>query len=740
MNTPAAAAIRFVVLVALYVAGGHLATFFIESPDQVTLIWPPAGIAFGALIVYGPRWWPFIAVGVVTVHLGLESVPLLFVPYSAAGNVLGAVAGAVLARRAAPDLMHALTVRNGLVMLAAGLVMVSITAAIGVAGLAHSGMITMTAVPAAFAKWAMGDLFGLIVIAPSVLLVAAALEGPRQRLPIEYADWSEKAAWFAVMCLSLAAVLSIGGHSRPYAIGLASLPMGLLLWSALRFEPILTHLSTAVLAVFMTMVAGLGLVGFHPPGSLLESAILLAMMSVLAIVPQMLSTAMYENRVVNLRLLRRATTDPLTGFPNRQAFEHRMRDLVEHGDPSESMALAYLDLDQFKLVNDIASHAAGDELITALSSVLASLVDDHDTLARIGGDEFALLMRHTEAAAAARRAHVLREAVAGFRMARDGHVLTSTVSIGLVPFRPVDVDFADLLAQADAACFTAKERGGNRVEIVSLEGSRMEDRTAAMRWAMRLSHALEHQHFELFCQSIVPLGADALPGLHFEVLLRMRDAETGELMLPTQFVPAAERFKLGARLDRYVLDHTLRWLENNPGHAARISLCSINLTAAAVESGEFAGFLRRRLADSPIAPEMLCFELTETSAVRELARAQNFIQSVRSMGCRFALDDFGTGFCSFAYLHALDVDYYKIDGSFVREIESSRTSLAIVRAIADIGRVMEKRTIAEYVETEAIRARCAELGVDYVQGFAIDEPMPIDAYFARADATTRQTG
>jgi EAL domain-containing protein (putative c-di-GMP-specific phosphodiesterase class I) len=324
----------------------------------------------------------------------------------------------------------------------------------------------------------------------------------------------------------------------------------------------------------------------------------------------------------------------------------------------------------------------------------------------------------------------LRDGVAEFRYASGAHVASTTASAGLVTFTAGEAEFSHLLAQADTACFAAKERGGNRIESVTPGRSgAVEARSAAMRWALRLNEAMDEDHFELYCQSIAPLRSLHGRERHFEILLRLRDRESGELLPPGQFIPAAERFGLGMRLDRHVVERTLAWFERNPEAAARVQMCSINLSAASVDDERFLAFLQKRLPRSPIDPTRLCFELTETSALRDLSRAQAFIQAVRALGCRFALDDFGTGFCSFGYLRSLDVDYFKIDGSFVREIDSSPLALAIVRSIADIGRVMKKETIAECAETEVIRRRLMVLGVDYAQGYAVDEPMPIAAYF-----------
>jgi EAL domain-containing protein (putative c-di-GMP-specific phosphodiesterase class I) len=239
---------------------------------------------------------------------------------------------------------------------------------------------------------------------------------------------------------------------------------------------------------------------------------------------------------------------------------------------------------------------------------------------------------------------------------------------------------------------------------------------------------------DLYCQSIVPLRPGEDRGRHFEILLRLRDPRTGEVMMPGQFMPAAERFQLGTRIDREVVVRTLAWLEANPAAAATVSTCSINLSGEALGDEGFLVFLSDRLRRSSFPSERLCFEITETSAVRDLARAQRFITQLRGFGCRFALDDFGTGFCSFNYLRALDVDYFKIDGSFVRDMETSPLAEAVVRSINEIAHVLDKRSIAEHTESERERQALIALGVDFAQGYAIDRPRPIDEYFRALEA------
>lgn len=724
-------ATRFLLLVLAYLTAAAIALGYVESHNDVTLIWPPAGVVFGALLVYGWRWWPFVAVAMALTHLLLAPVPWVFLPYSIASNVISGILAVCFVHRFYPRALQKFSLHTGWVLMLGGILMALCSAVIGSLGMLHAGMVdTALLVPSAL-RWLMGDLFGIIALAPAVLMLLL----PRPHITSDdpafvYGGIGEKIALVLGLACAIAAVLWAGDSSNGYSLALASLPLAALILSAVRFEPLFTSVGNAVMSILLASAAGLGLAGFSPPQTLGDSALLTLFLCVIALIPQMLSATIFENRLTSARLIRRATTDTLTGLANRTEFETRVRDLIKAGG-KESMTLGYVDLDRFRIINDTLGHAAGDALIVALSGVLGSRLRRDDVLARVGGDAFAVLFRRCDAQAAAQRAQDLGDAIAGYRFGWGEHVATSSASIGIVSFQPEAVEFGTLLAQADTACFAAKERGGNRVVAVEPGASGVvQERSEAMRWALRIGAALEHDHFRLYCQTIAPLRVPQQDSLrHFEILLRMYDPDTDELLLPGQFVPAAERFGLGVRLDRHVIDRTLRWFERHPDGAARVNLCSINLTAASIEDESFLQFLQTRLQRSSLPAHKLCFELTETTALRDLGRAQALIQSVRALGCRFALDDFGTGFCSFGYLRSLDVDFFKIDGSFVRDITSSTLSYAIVRSIADIGRVMRKQTIAECAESESVRQRLVDLGVDFAQGYAIEVPEPIDRYF-----------
>lgn len=725
-------ALQWLLLCGLYLAACIFADAFIRDSGEVTLFWPAAGVAIAATMRYGLRAVAIVPPALLLCHLLFSPMPMAFLPYSLLANTLGTLAGSWVALQARRE--ETFSLRSTLALLRGGAVLALVSALIGVAGLHHSEMLSRAQWPLAFVRWVLGDFVGVVAVAPALLLATA----PRGHttasgLPV-YAQEPERLGWLALLAASyllMAWGASFGGQ---YALGLAVLPLTLLAWSALRFPPVWTAFACLATILLIGIFAGFGLAGFAVPQGLLDSATLLAFLCMLALLPLLLAITVQERRGAVEHLLRRATTNVLSGLPNRQAFEEQVRKQLALPAPPPR-ALVYLDLDHLKLINDTASHAAGDAFIHGVAGMLRASLPADDLVAHLGGDEFGLLLQNCVPAVAEDRARNLLRALASYRCAWHGEALATTGSIGLVPFHDANLDYAELLSQADAACYTAKELGGNRVCLAALHGGETLDRTRAMHWAVRLREAIRSHDLGLYCQTIQPLhpnstGDGDSTGRHFEILLRVRDPATGELLPPDRFLSAAERFGMSVSIDRAVTGIALDWLEAHPDTAAQISTCCINLSAGALVDEEFIAFLIERLHRSPFPASKLCLEITETSAVRDLARSQRFIGQMRALGCRFALDDFGTGFCSFSHLHTLDVDYFKIDGSFIRQLRTSTLSVPIVRAINDIAHVLDKRTIAEHTETEELIDALRLLGVDFAQGYAVHRPEPIDSYFA----------
>lgn len=432
------------------------------------------------------------------------------------------------------------------------------------------------------------------------------------------------------------------------------------------------------------------------------------------------------------RLSYQESHDALTGLLNRLNFEGRLGALLREAKTEHSEhALCYLDLDQFKVINDTCGHAAGDELLRQIARLLEGASGKFGTLARLGGDEFALLMEYCTMDQARALVQRIRESIHDYPFAWGESIYRLSASIGLVGITAASGDAAAVLGMADAACFAAKDAGRNRLHVYHERDESSLRHHGEMHWVAKINQALAHDRFELHVQRICPVQRRDTSQEHLEVLLRMRDPE-GKLVSPGTFLPACERYNLAVKIDRWVLTRTLRWLGEHPEALSRMEFCAINLSGRSLGDESFVEFLVQALEASGIPAAKLCFELTETAAIANLSQARQLLSALSARGCRFALDDFGSGLSSFGYLKNLPVHYLKIDGSFVKDLIYNPIDYAMVKSINDIGHVMGKRTIAEFVEDGATLRALESLGVDYVQGYWLGRPEPIDEWFARA--------
>ena len=426
---------------------------------------------------------------------------------------------------------------------------------------------------------------------------------------------------------------------------------------------------------------------------------------------------------LNEQISYQATHDPLTDLINRNEFDRRLKRVIQTARTTDSEhALCYLDLDQFKVVNDTCNHTAGDELLRQLSRQFSQLIRQRDTLARLGGDEFAILMEHCSLEQAKRTAEKIHKLVEKFQFRWEGHSFRVGVSIGLVTITADNGGFETLLKQADMACYRAKEAGRNRTHVYSENDQSPTLQYGAMSWLAKINQALENNGFRLYMQQIVPL--DPAPGEHYEILLRMQDQQ-GNIVMPGAFLPAAERYQLSTKIDQWVIRTLFNWYAKNPNRLEALLLCSINLSGSSLGDEEMAPFIVEQFERTGIPTSKICFEITETATISNLTLACQFIKRIKDLGCQFSLDDFGSGLSSFAYLKNLPVDFLKIDGVFVKDIASDPVDLAMVKSINDIAHVMGRKTIAEFVENDAILALLKDLNVDYVQGYCNDQPIPL---------------
>ena len=430
-----------------------------------------------------------------------------------------------------------------------------------------------------------------------------------------------------------------------------------------------------------------------------------------------------EHRQAQEAIEHMACHDSLTGLANRFEFEHQLRRALEITPHGHCHALLYVDLDQFKIINDTCGHTAGDELLRQVATLLKRPIRSADMLARLGGDEFGALLQDCSFAHARRIGERMLELIRDFRFTWQGRNFNIGASIGLVMLDRPGQTLADVLRQADMACYAAKDRGRNRIQVYLPDNLELLRLHGEMEWVNRINHALEHDRFEIHHQRMVALNG-ATPANCCEFLVRMREADNGGLILPGAFIPAAERYGLMPSLDRWVVSHCFAELAASraAGTALSQGIAFVNLSGATLNDEDFLAFAKESLERNSLPGEGICFEITETAAIANLNNALAFIDGVKTLGCHVALDDFGSGLSSFSYLKALPADFLKIDGAFIRDMLNDPMDTAIVEAINSIGHVAALKTIAEFVETDAIRARLVDIGVDYAQGYGIHRP------------------
>jgi len=433
-----------------------------------------------------------------------------------------------------------------------------------------------------------------------------------------------------------------------------------------------------------------------------------------------------QTRELTRRLSYQASHDALTGLYNRSEFELRLHNALKKAHvEKQQVTLCYMDLDQFKLVNDTCGHIAGDQLLRQLAHKLQEALRDSDTIARLGGDEFGVLLQDCSVEDAHRLASKLRKTVRDHHFIWEGKTFEVGVSIGVVPISTDTHDVTEALSAADVACYAAKERGRDRVHVYEADDAELQRRRSDMLWVSRIRHALKEDRFRLYQQPVIKIGTNEPAVSHHEILLRMLD-EDGKLLTPDMFLGAAEQFGLMPDIDRWVIRNTFQWLEANAGSSLAGHQLAINLSGQSLSSSTFLEFVVDLIDKSSINPENIYFEITETVAIANLEDATRFILILKGIGCKFSLDDFGSGMSSFQYLKNLPVDYLKIDGSYVRDLVHEPIDRAMVEAVNRIGHTMGMKTIAECVEDHATLDALAAIGVDFAQGYAIDKPAPLE--------------
>ncbi len=433
-----------------------------------------------------------------------------------------------------------------------------------------------------------------------------------------------------------------------------------------------------------------------------------------------------EAHYLHEQLTHQASHDALTGLANRREFERRLHLVLKTAWENQAEhALCYVDLDQFKIINDTNGHIAGDALLVQLSRLLQKQIRKSDLLARLGGDEFGILMEHCTTEEARRVANDLRSTIEQFKFVWEGQNFSIAASIGLVPINESCESITGILSAADAACYEAKDAGRNRVHEYNEKDTVMMRRHGEMQLVIKIDRALQNNRFRLYFQSIIPIDSKKLEGEHYELLIRLKDEE-GAIAEPSTFLPTAERYRLSDKLDRWVINKAFNWFTEYPEIVDRLSLCSINLSGHSMADERFHEYVIDQFDKTGIMPHKICFEITETAAIANLDSATRMISFLQELGCRFALDDFGSGLSSFGYLKNIPVDYLKIDGQFVKDMLENPMNLEMVKSINGIAQLMGKKTIAEFVESKDILEALRTLGVNFAQGYYIGKPQPIE--------------
>ncbi len=432
----------------------------------------------------------------------------------------------------------------------------------------------------------------------------------------------------------------------------------------------------------------------------------------------------HELSILTNSLLHQANHDPLTNLLNRREFERQLsqtHELVRIEKDNVANMLCYIDLDRFKIVNDTCGHAAGDELLTEVAQILASNARTTDVIARVGGDEFTLLLRNCNLDSAIELGERILKKIEDLCFTSGKYEFHISASLGLTLINGREENYQEIINTADSACRIAKESGRNQVQILEIDDERAGHKRREMLHLNQIINAIDESRLVLFFQDIVPLDRNYMSGKHYEILIRLK-TEDGELLSPHHFLPIIERYQLCTRLDKWVVYETIKLLSENPEELGLLELCSINLSGQSFSNKPFRQFIFDTLKEFNFPGNKLSFEITETEAISDIEMAKEFMNELKELNVRFALDDFGTGHSSFEYLKNLPVDYIKIDGGFVKSMCENPADFETVKSITDVGKALGKKLIAEYVHSEEIVEMLIDLKIDFAQGYNFSEP------------------
>ena len=729
------------------------------ASEDVVAIWPAAGICAWVGIRYG---WP-VAIVVFVSHEGYSllhqdgsgalAVDPLFVVANL-GNALAYVVATRLYSAVGGTQTPSASVRTILAFLIVFAVSMSATSAlVGCAALVFVAGVPLDAIGAIAWRWFFSDFSGVVLVTPALI----ALHAPNVvSLREKWAAFARELPVPLAVSAAVMLVVSAATYSMPDGLGqypVVLLTMPLCIWLALKDTA-----KSSLLLLSMTTIGSLALVLIAVGDTSEASFLAVQLYGVVVMCTSLVLRATSAERTVALRQLSDertrleekvaerttelralAETDALTGLSNRRSFEAALAQSFDQraqdGAPDQ---LLYIDLDRFKVVNDTSGHAAGDALLQSVADVLRRNVRSADRIGRVGGDEFAILLRRCPDDMTLRIAEAIRADVAAIRLRWEDESHDIGASIGVASVAPERASVSDVRQLADAACFTAKNNGRDRVHVAGGGDRDLERHRGNMLWTQRIRDALAGDHFLLFGQRMDGVQRDSDKSSHVEVLLRLQLPGQDDVVAPGAFLPAAERYGLTRQIDMWVVDRLIRHLENSA--VPTTSRYWVNLSGVSIGDDSFCDELTERVARANLPTGTINFEITETAAIRNIRLAREMMVRLHEFGVLFALDDFGTGLSSFEHLKRLPVDHIKIDGSFVRDVTTDAVDRVFVRAIIDVAKTMGLRVVAECVEDDSIRRAVAELGADFVQGFGIHRPEPLVQVEAAALAPRRAVG
>ncbi|MEO0576275.1 MAG: EAL domain-containing protein [Pseudomonadota bacterium] len=710
------------------------------ADESVVTIWPAAGISVWITLRYGNRALPTVFLSQLSYSLIFQDLPWTMMLGGNGANTIACYVAVTLYKRQGGGTNALLTLRDTLmfISLLAGLMSI-IAAAIGSAAVILSFGLPLQSAALITWRWFFSDLTGTLLIAPMLMTLhrntASSIAANVKSL------WQESKTptllFIAVQPLLWATVHLLPDDLGQFPVVLLTMPM--CIWFAFNHQSRVS-VFLMCLTVISSLVVMLSAIQNPSEGTFLAAQLYGVVVVCTSLFlrasnverASAVEALAYERQQLEQRVAARtsqlkelAETDTLTGLSNRRSFQLALENAhATAARGNHPTFLLFMDLDQFKIVNDTSGHAAGDALLKHVTEIIRENIRDIDTAGRLGGDEFALILQSCPQEKVLEIAESIRHQIDSLRFSWENEVHQIGVSIGAVPLNEDFGSLEDIKQTADAACYAAKNAGRNRVHLASVSDESLREHRGEVRWAQRINEAINKDQFILYGQAIQPANSLSVEPEHIEILLRLRDYETRSFVQPGAFLPAAERYGLATKLDEWVVKNLIKNIYVHSAFDASERQYWVNLSGASVGDEKFVNFLIDEMTNSPIQPGLINFEITETAVIRNISEAQRLMQKLHDMGCKFALDDFGTGLSSFSHLKKLPVDHLKIDGHFIREIHKAESDRIFVKSIIDIAHAMNLKAVAEYVENDEILRVVTELGVDYIQGFGIHRPEP----------------